>query len=85
MAETRQFNVRLEPEHVDLVRKVIDRLRRGGPAFRTALTALIEDGDAHVTMPASHIHARFNGLEERISRLEAALAGPDRRRGKSAG
>jgi hypothetical protein len=75
MAETIQFNVRLEPELVDLARRVIDRLRRGGPAFRTALTTLIEDPDAHVHLPASQIHARFNGLELRLSRIEAALAG----------
>jgi NADH:ubiquinone oxidoreductase subunit E len=75
MAETKQFNVRLEPEHAELVRTVIDRLRRGGPAFRAALTALIDSTDTHVYLPASHIHARFDALEVRLARVEAAVGG----------
>jgi hypothetical protein len=76
MAETRQFNVRMEPEHAELLRRIVERLRRGGPAFRTALTALLDDHDSHIALPASQIHARFNGLEVRIARLEAALSPP---------
>jgi len=74
MAETKQLNVRIEPEHESLARETIDRLRRGGSAFKEALNSLLNDDTAAVYMPANEIKSRLNDLETRVSRLENSSA-----------
>ena len=70
MPETKQLNVRIEPEHEALAREVIDRLRRGGPAFRKSLSGLLRDDAVSIYLPAKEIQSRFDNLEARIARLE---------------
>ena len=65
MVETKQINFRVEPKFGQAARAIIDRLRRGGPAFREALVALLEDHDAAIYLPASVIYARLNELDAR--------------------
>lgn len=70
MPETKQLNVRIEPEHESLARETIGRLRRGGSAFREALAGLLRDDMAAIYMPASEIRSRLDNLEARIGKLE---------------
>lgn len=77
MPETKQLNVRIEPEHEALARQTIERLRRGGAAFREALNALLHDDAAAVYLPASEIRSRFDHLEARIARLERSGTSQD--------
>ncbi|MDV7143225.1 hypothetical protein R3X27_11085 [Tropicimonas sp. TH_r6] len=63
---TKAINLRIEHEHEQLVRDVISRIRKGGPGFRAALRALIEDERAAEYVPAHELHARFADIEKRL-------------------
>lgn len=63
---TKAINLRIEHEHEQLVRDVIGRVRNGGPGFRAALRALIEDDAAAEYVPAQEIQAKFTALEKRL-------------------
>lgn len=63
---TKAINLRIEHEHEQLVRDAISRIRKGGPGFRAALRALIDDEAASEYVPAQELHARFADLEKRI-------------------
>ncbi len=67
MASTKAINLRIELEHEQLVRDVIARIRTGGPGFRSALKALIDDDGAAEYVPAREINARFADLERRVA------------------
>lgn len=88
-ASTKAINLRIETEHEQLVRDVISRIRKGGPGFRTALRALIEDERAAEYVPARELQDRFADIErqirseagepERLADLEARLEATERR------
>ncbi len=63
---TKAINLRIEHEHEQLMRDVIARIRKGGPGFRAALRALIEDERASEYVPAQELHARFADIEKRL-------------------
>lgn len=76
MPSTKQINLRIEAEHEALARAVIDRIRRGGPAFREALAGFIADDDSTRYLPAAMLHQRFAEIERRLSRLEGRASSP---------
>ncbi|PRY20653.1 hypothetical protein CLV78_11226 [Aliiruegeria haliotis] len=69
-AATKAINLRIEYEHEQLVRDVIGRIRTGGPGFRSALRALIDDDKAAEYVPAKEIHSRFSLLERQLRSFE---------------
>ena len=72
---TKQLNLRVEPEYEDLVRETVAQIRRGGPPFRNALTALIANHEQAIFMIEDEIIAHFDRLEARVARLESRLNG----------
>ncbi len=69
---TKAINLRIEHEHEQLVRDVIGRIRKGGPGFRAALRALIDDEKAAEYVPAQELRARFADIERRMLAAEDA-------------
>jgi hypothetical protein len=68
MSKLPQVNVRLDPDHHDLVRRVAARLRRD-PDFAKSL-ALMLDSDSPRLDDANPWLARFEDLEARMATLE---------------
>ncbi len=66
MPATKAINLRIEHEYEQLVRDVFARIRNGGPGFRQALRALIDDENAAAYVPAHEVHARFGELERLV-------------------
>ncbi|WP_270731173.1 hypothetical protein [Shimia sp. Alg240-R146] len=66
MPSTKAINLRIEHEYEQLVRDAFARIRNGGPGFRKALRALIDDENAAAYVPAHEVHARFGELERLV-------------------
>src|SRR3954468_12711740 len=76
---SRQLNLRFDEQHHDVVRRVVDRLRRDS-SFLAPLEALLASdsapaGDHH----APEMRALFALLERRVDALEAARPAPQPR------
>lgn len=73
MSETQQVNVRLSPQHAELVRLFVQRLREGGPSYeREARLFLLEPYAPHY-MTINELDRRFGEVLRRIEALEAKL------------
>ncbi len=66
MSATKAINLRIEHEYEQLVRDTFSRIRNGGPGFRKALRALIDDENAAAYVPAHEVHTRFGELERLV-------------------
>jgi hypothetical protein len=75
MADTRQVNLRLSPEHAELVRMFVQRLREGGPSFEREIRLFIVRPYAPHYMTISELDRRFGEILRRIEALEATLGG----------
>jgi hypothetical protein len=76
MPDTQQVNFRLSPQHAQLVRLFVQRLREGGPSFeREARLFLLQPYTPHY-MTISELDRRFGEILRRIEVLEAEVRGP---------
>ena len=59
MADTRQVNLRLSPEHAELVRLFVQRLREGGPSFEREIRLSMLHPYTPDYMTISELDCRF--------------------------
>ena len=75
MTDTQQVNLRLSPEHAQLVRLFVQRLREGGPSYeREVALFLLQPYTPHY-MTISELDRRFGEILRRIEVLEAKEGG----------
>jgi hypothetical protein len=75
MPDTQQVNFRLSPQHAELVRLFVQRLREGGPSHeREVRLFLLQPYTPHY-MTISELDRRFGEILRRIEALEAAVGG----------
>ena len=73
MSDTRQVNLRVSPEHAQLVRLLVQRLREGGPSYeREVRLFLLQPYTPHY-MTISELDRRFGEILRRIEALEAEV------------
>lgn len=71
MTDTQQVNLRLSPEHAQLVRLLVQRLREGGPSYeREVRHFLLQPYTPHY-MTIGELDRRFGEILRRIEALEA--------------
>lgn len=73
MADTRQVNLRLSPEHARLVRLFVQRLREGGPSFEREVSLFLLHPYSPDYMTISELDRRFGEVLRRIEALEAKV------------
>lgn len=79
MTETQQVNLRVSPEHAQLVRLFVQRLREGGPSYeREVRLFLLEPYTPHY-MTISELDRRFGEILRRMESLEAEVRGSSTR------
>jgi hypothetical protein len=75
MTDTQQVNFRLSPEHAQLVRLFVQRLREGGPSYeREVRLFLLQPYTPHY-MTIIELDRRFGEILRRIEALEAEVRG----------
>lgn len=74
MSDTQQLNLRLSPEHAQLVRLFVQRLRQGGPSYEREARLFLSEPYAPDYMTISELDRRFGELLRRIEVLEAEVA-----------
>jgi hypothetical protein len=75
MSDTQQVNLRLSPQHAQLVRLFVQRLREGGPSYeREARIFLLQPYAPHY-MTITELDRRFGEVLRRIETLEARVDG----------
>jgi len=79
MSDTQQVNLRLSPQHAQLVRLFVQRLREGGPSYeREARLVLLQPYAPHY-MTIGELDRRFGAILRRIEALEAEVDGASTR------
>jgi hypothetical protein len=73
---SRQLNLRFDEQHHDVVRRVVDRLRRDSSFLGTLEAVLASDSDPDGDRQAFDTLARLAQLEQRVQSLEAARPAP---------
>ena len=73
MTGTRQVNFRLSPEHAELARLFVQRLREGGPSFERELRLFLREPYQVRYMTIAELDRRFGEVLRRIELLEAEL------------
>jgi hypothetical protein len=85
MTDTQQVNLRLSPEHAQLVRMFVRRLREGGPSYeREARLVLLQPYAPHY-MTIGELDRRFGEILRRIEVLEAEVRGASTREAPEVG
>lgn len=81
MADTQQVNLRLSPEHAQLVRLFVQRLREGGPSFEREIRLFLLHPYSPDYMTITELDRRFGEVLRRIEALEAKVGGasPEKR------
>jgi hypothetical protein len=81
MAGTQQVNFRLSPQHAELVRLFVQRLREGGPSYEREIRLfLLPPYEPHY-MTIDELDRRFGEILRRIETLETKVGeGSDQRR-----
>ena len=75
MADTQQVNLRLSPQHAELVRLFVHRLREGGPSYEREIRLfLLPPYEPHY-MTIDELDRRFGEILRRIETLEAQVSG----------
>lgn len=70
MTGTRQVNFRLSPEHAQLARLFVQRLREGGPSFERELRLFLFEPYQVRYMSITELDRRFGEILRRIEALE---------------
>lgn len=70
MTETLQVNLRLSPEHAQLVRLFVQRLREGGPSYEREVRLFLLQPYAPHYMTINELDRRFGEIMRRIEALE---------------
>jgi hypothetical protein len=74
MPETQQVNFRLSPQHAQLVRLFVQRLREGGPSYeREVRLFLLQPYTPHY-MTITELDRRFGEILRRIEALDAEVS-----------
>jgi len=76
MTDTQQVNLRLSPEHAQLVRLFVQRLREGGPSYEREVSLFLLQPYTPHYMTISELDRRFGEILRRIEVLEAKVGGP---------
>jgi hypothetical protein len=79
MTDTQQVNFRLSPEHAELVRLFVQRLREGGPSYRREVRLFLLQPYSPRYMSISELDRRFGEILRRIETLEAEVASAQQR------
>ena len=74
MPETQQVNLRLSPEHAQLVRLFVQRLREGGPSYEREIRLFLLQPYTPNYMSISELDRRFGEILRRVEALEAEVA-----------
>jgi hypothetical protein len=75
MSDTQQVNLRLSPEHAQLVRLFAQRLREGGPSYEREVRLFLLRPYTPRYMSISELDRRFGEILRRIEALEAEAGG----------
>jgi len=75
MTDTQQVNLRLSPEHAELVRLFVQRLRQGGPSYEREIRLFLLQPHTPHYMTISELDRRFGEILRRIEALEAEVGG----------
>ena len=75
MTEARQVNFRLSPEHAQLARLFVQRLREGGPSFEREVRLFLQEPYTVHYMSITELDRRFGEILRRIEALEAQVGG----------
>src|SRR5690349_17800421 len=76
---SRQLNLRIDEQHHDVVRRVVDRLRRDSTFLASLEALLASDSAPENHQPAPETLARIERLEQRVDILETARPAPQPR------
>ena len=72
-SQRKQVNFKLTPEHEEIVRSFVQKLREGGPSYeRLARTFLLEKYEPRY-MHIEELNLRFGRIESRLLDLEQHL------------
>lgn len=75
MPDTQQVNFRLPPQHAQLVRLFVQRLREGGPSYEREVSLFLLQPYMPHYMSISELDRRFGEILRRIEALEAEFRG----------
>ena len=75
MNDTQQVNFRLLPEHAQLVRLFVQRLREGGPSYEREVRLFLLQPYMPHYMTITELDRRFGEVLRRIEALEAEVGG----------
>jgi hypothetical protein len=75
MPDTQQVNFRLSPQHAQLVRLFVQRLREGGPSYEREVGLFLLQPYTPHYMSISELDRRFGEILRRIEALEAEVRG----------
>ena len=75
MNDTQQVNFRLLPEHAQLVRLFVQRLREGGPSYEREVRLFLRQPYMPHYMTITELDRRFGEVLRRIEALEAEVGG----------
>jgi len=73
MSDTQQVNLRLSPEHADLVRLFAQRLREGGPSYQREVSHFLLQPYTPHYMTIDELDRRFGEILRRLEALEAQV------------
>lgn len=73
MSDTQQVNLRLSPEHADLVRLFAQRLREGGPSYQREVSHFLLQAYTPHYMSIDELDRRFGEILRRLEALEAQV------------
>jgi hypothetical protein len=76
---SRQLNLRFDEQHHDVVRRVVDRLRRDSTFLASLEALLASDSTPENDQPIPETLARIERLERRVDILETARPAPQPR------
>ena len=73
MSDTQQVNLRLSPEHANLVRLFAQRLREGGPSYQREVSHFLLQPYTPHYMTIDELDRRFGEILRRLEALEAQV------------
>ena len=75
MGDTQQVNLRLSPQHAELVRLFVQRLREGGPSYEREIRLFLLPPYKPHYMTIDELDRRFGEILRRIEALETRVGG----------
>jgi hypothetical protein len=70
----RQVNLKLTPNHEEIVRDMVNRLRSGGPSFEKLVREFLLNGYEPKYMHVDELDLRFGHVERRLIELEVRMS-----------